>query len=203
LATHSAPSNSRLVRIDFGVESLKIILLSITAAVVYGIVHDQVTARICVEYFTIGHAPIFGTDDPTLLGVGWGILATWWVGLFLGVPLAVVARGGKRPPRSAASLVRPIAALMLVSALGAALAGLVGWQLASRGIVRLMGPLAENVPADRHVAFLIDGFAHTASYGCGFVGGLVVMGLVWRSRLVASTAGRASSGTLAPRGRGG
>ena len=164
-------------------ESLKIIALSIAAAVVYGVLHDQVTARICVEYFTIGHAPIFGTDNPTLLGIGWGILATWWVGLFLGVPLAVVARAGKRPPRSAASLVRPIAALMLVSALGAALAGLVGWQLASRGIVHLLGPLAENVPAEKHVAFLIDGFAHTASYGFGFLGGLVVMALVWRSRI--------------------
>ena len=170
-------------------ESLKIIALSIAAAVVYGVLHDQVTARICVEYFKIGHAPIFGTDNPTLLGIGWGILATWWVGLFLGVPLAVVARAGKRPPRSAASLVRPIAALMLVSALGAALAGLVGWQLASRGVVRLMGPLAEEVPADRHVAFLIDGFAHTASYGFGFLGGLVVLALVWRSRLATPTTG--------------
>jgi len=174
-------------------ESLRIILLSTIAAVAYGILHDQVTARICVEYFTIGHAPIFGTDDPTLLGIGWGILATWWVGLFLGVPLAVVARAGKRPPRSAASLVRPIAALMLVSALGAALAGLVGWQLASRGVVRLMGPLAEEVPADRHVAFLIDGFAHTASYGFGFVGGLVVMAIVWRSRGLSVSNGGATS----------
>jgi hypothetical protein len=163
-------------------ESLKIILLSIAAAIAYGILHDQVTARICVEYFTIGHAPIFGTEDPTLLGVGWGILATWWVGLFLGVPLAVVARAGKRPKRDAASLVRPIAALMTVSACGAVVAGLIGWVLASRGIVRLAGPMAEAVPADRHVVFLIDGFAHTASYAFGFVGGLVVMTLVWRSR---------------------
>jgi hypothetical protein len=168
-------------------ESLKIILLSIAAAIVYGILHDQVTARICVEYFTIGHAPIFGTEDPTLLGIGWGILATWWVGLLLGVPLAAVARAGRLPKRSASSLVRPILALMLVSAVGALLAGLVGWFLASRGVVRLMGPLAEDVPADKHVPFLIDGFAHTASYAFGFFGGLVVMALVWRSRLAGRT----------------
>ena len=166
-------------------ESLKIILLSIAAAIAYGILHDQVTARICVEYFTIGHAPIFGTEDPTLLGISWGILATWWVGLFLGVPLTIVARAGKRPKRDAASLVRPIAILMAVSACGALVAGLLGWMLASRDVVRLVGPMAEAVPADRHVAFLIDGFAHTASYGFGFVGGLIVMALVWRSRLAA------------------
>ena len=166
-------------------ESLKIVLLSIAAAIAYGILHDQVTARICVEYFTIGHAPIFGTEDPTLLGIGWGILATWWVGLFLGAPMAIVARAGKRPKRDAASLVRPIAILMAVSACGAVVAGLLGWMLASRDVVRLVGPMAEAVPADRHVAFLIDGFAHTASYGFGFVGGLILMALVWRSRLAA------------------
>jgi hypothetical protein len=166
-------------------ESLKIILLSIAAAVVYGILHDQVTARICVEYFTIGHAPIFGTEDPTLLGIGWGILATWWVGLFLGAPLAVVARAGKRPKRVAASLVRPIVLLMVVSAGGAVVAGLLGWVLTSRGVVHLVGPMADSVPADRHVAFLVDGFAHTASYGFGFVGGLILMALVWRTRLAA------------------
>src|SRR2546428_5874010 len=98
-------------------ESLKSILLRILAAVVYGILHDQVTARVCVEYFTIGHAPIFGTDDPTLLGLGWGVLATWWMGLLLGVPLAVAARAGSRPKRSVGSLLRPIAWLLGVMAI--------------------------------------------------------------------------------------
>jgi hypothetical protein len=73
-------------------QALGIVLVSILAAVVYGIVHDQVTARVCVEYFTIGHPPVFHTDDPTLLGIGWGIIATWWVGAMLGAPLAIVAR---------------------------------------------------------------------------------------------------------------
>ncbi len=59
-------------------DSLKIILLSIAAAVAYGIIHDQITARICVEYFTIGHPPVFGTDDPTLLGIGWGMSGCSW-----------------------------------------------------------------------------------------------------------------------------
>src|SRR5262245_31335828 len=166
-------------------ESLQIILLSIAAAVAYGILHDQITARICVEYFTIGHPPIFGTEDPTLLGIGWGILATWWVGLFLGVLLAVVARAGKLPKRSAASLVRPIAVLMLAAACGAVLAGLLGWVLASRGVVYLVEPLASRMPHDKHVAFLIDGFAHTASYGFAFLGGLVMLAIVWPSRRAA------------------
>jgi hypothetical protein len=57
-------------------QALAIVLLCVVMAATYGIVHDQITARICVEYFTIGHPPVFGTADPTLLGLGWGVIAT-------------------------------------------------------------------------------------------------------------------------------
>jgi hypothetical protein len=171
--------------------AIKIVLLSVAVAVAYGILHDQITARICVEYFTIGHPPIFGTEDPTLLGVGWGILATWWVGLFLGVPAAVVARVGSWPKRDARWLLRPIAVLMVVSACGAFLAGIAGWWLASREMVELVGPIADAVPPEKHVPFLIDGFAHSASYGFGFVGGLILLAYIFRSRQNAAAAHRA------------
>lgn len=62
------------------------VALSVLAAVVYGILHDQITARICVEYFTIGHARLIDSDSPTVLGLFWGVVATWWVGLPLSVP---------------------------------------------------------------------------------------------------------------------
>jgi hypothetical protein len=39
-------------------ESVKIIALCVGAAIAYGVLQDQVTARVCVEYFTIGHPPI-------------------------------------------------------------------------------------------------------------------------------------------------
>jgi len=78
-------------------EALKIAALCIVAAICYGIIHDQITARICVEYFTIFHPPIFHTQSPTLLGIGWGIVATWWVGAFFSVPLILAARAGARP----------------------------------------------------------------------------------------------------------
>ncbi|MBV8223051.1 MAG: hypothetical protein JO293_06785, partial [Candidatus Eremiobacteraeota bacterium] len=76
-------------------EGARIWVLCIAAAVLYGELHDQITARVCVEYFTIGHPPLFPTDDPTLLGLGWGVVATWWVGLVLGAGLAVAARAGR------------------------------------------------------------------------------------------------------------
>jgi hypothetical protein len=35
------------------IEHLKIILVCVVVATTYGIFHDQVTARVCVEYFTV------------------------------------------------------------------------------------------------------------------------------------------------------
>jgi hypothetical protein len=178
-------------------QSVAIIFLCIAAAVAYGIAHDQITARVCVEYFTIGHAPIFPTDDPTLLGIGWGIVATWWVGALLGVLLAFVARFGRRPKRSAGSLLRPVARLMAVSAVSALGAGVAGWLLARNGAVPLMGPLAREVPSHRHVPFMAVGWTHSASYLVGFIGGIAVIVQVWRERgerTQANKTGRHTSG---------
>jgi len=49
--------------------------------VAYGLVHDQVTVRVSLEYFTIGHPQLITTSSPTLLALFWGAAATWWVGL--------------------------------------------------------------------------------------------------------------------------
>ncbi len=78
-------------------EPLKILLLCVDAAIVYGIMHDQITARIYVEYFTVGHPPVFATDSPMLLAFDWGFIATWWVGLILGVLAIAACRLGKWP----------------------------------------------------------------------------------------------------------
>lgn len=162
--------------------AILIFLLCVTSAVVYGVVHDQVTARVCVEYFTVGHRPVFATADPTLLGLGWGVIATWWVGALLGVPLALAATAGHRPKRTAGSLVRPVLILLLVMGGCALLAGVAGWVLARNGSVFLLEPLASRVPKDRHVRFLADLWAHSASYLVGFLGGITLIVLTWRSR---------------------
>ena len=159
-----------------------IVLLCVGAAIGFGIVHDQITARVCVEYFTIGHPPTFPTDDPTLLGLGWGIIATWWVGLLLSLALIPAARFGSRPKRSARSLVRPVLTLMVVAGIAAAIAGVVGSILAKGGAVQLTGELAEKVPTTKHSAYIACMFAHTASYFVGFVGGGITIAVVWAKR---------------------
>ena len=156
-------------------EFIKIILFCILSAICYGIVHDQVTARICVEYFTIGHPPVFHTDSPTLLGLGWGVIATWWVGLFLGIPLALVARAGGRAKLTARQIASSIFVLLLVMAAMALTAGIVGYVSVSRGTVRMPSFVVEAIPAAHRVRFMADWFAHSASYLFGFLGGIVVI----------------------------
>ncbi|TVQ02956.1 MAG: hypothetical protein EA381_02270 [Planctomycetaceae bacterium] len=160
----------------------RIVVLSVAACVLYGVLHDQVTARICVEYFTIGHPPIFPTQDPTWLGIGWGVLATWWVGVLLGAPLATVARIGTAPRRTAGDLVRPVGLLIIVSAAVACGMGLIGWWAARNGWVFLVGDLAERVPPDKHLRYLAALWAHNGSYAAGFVGGAVLILMTWRGR---------------------
>lgn len=156
------------------IQSLAVVLLCIFAAMGYGIVHDLITANICVEYFTIGHPPVFYTDSPVELALGWGVVATWWVGLILGVVLAVAARGGYLPPVAVGRLVKPVLWLLAVTGAVSIVAGVVGFVLARNGVVFLIAEMAERVPRGKHVAFLTDLWMHLASYLAAFVGGVVL-----------------------------
>ncbi len=64
--------------------------ISITASttlwfILYGIINNQITIRICKEYFTIFHRQVINTDNITLIALAWGVLATWWLGILMGV----------------------------------------------------------------------------------------------------------------------
>lgn len=68
-----------------------IILTAIVAASIFGIIHDQITYTISPEYYTMYKFPQFGLDsgpisgnERTLVAIT-GIIATWWVGLILGI----------------------------------------------------------------------------------------------------------------------
>ena len=153
-------------------EFAKIVLFSVAAAIVYGILHDQVTAHLCVEYFSVAHPPVFHTQSPFLLALCWGVLATWWVGLPLGLLLTSAARLG-RAPCLALSDVRPwILRLLVAMAVCAIVAGIAGSYLVAIGALPVPGGWAAVIPPSKQVAFSADAWAHLASYGSGFLGGL-------------------------------
>lgn len=163
---------------------IKIVLFCVVSAIVYGIVHDQITARICIEYFTIGHPKVIESNDPTLLALAWGVLATWWGGVFLGFCIACAARLGSWPKRSMGSLVKPVFILLCVMAAGAIIAGIVGYIGAINGEFQMPEGWGASVPQEKHVGFITDLFAHNASYFFAFTGGIVltIYILLWRRR---------------------
>jgi hypothetical protein len=163
-------------------ESVKIVLVCIGASVLYGIAHDQITARICVDYFTVFHPPIFPTQSPTLLGIGWGIIATWWVGAFLGVLLALAARAGSRRKLRVGCLIRPIGALLLIMAACALLSGVIGFVLARAYVIGPPAWVASVLAPSAHPRFMADWWAHSASYLVGFFGGVVLCAMQYRGR---------------------
>ena len=163
--------------------SLRIVLTCVAAAVFYGIIHDLFTAHVCVEYFSIFHPPVFSTTSPTLLAIGWGVLATWWMGVFLGVLLALAARAGSRNKLEARNLIRPISKLLLVMGFLAAAAGLAGYILTRNGVIIPPQWVASVLPPARHARFMADLWAHNASYFFGLVGSLLLCLLTIRKRI--------------------
>jgi len=169
-------------------EFLKIVLFTVLAAIGYGIVHDQVTAHLCVEYFTVAHPPVFRTQSPFWLAIGWGIIATWWVGLPLGIGIAAGARVGGLPKLSLAVIRPMIFRLLAVMAVCAAGAGLIGYFLVATGRARVPEGWGEDLPTEKWAAFSADAYAHVTSYLTGAIGGLIlVFRVIW---------GRARQATL-------
>jgi hypothetical protein len=156
------------------IETIKIWLLCIFAAIGYGIVHDQITVRVCVEYFSVFHPTILPLTSPTLLALQWGILATWWVGAGLGALLALAARAGRRSKLPARELRRPLLILLACMAASSLAAGTAGFLLAGTHKISPPAWMAVILPVEQRPRFMADWWAHSASYLVGMIGGLVV-----------------------------
>jgi hypothetical protein len=176
-------------------ERAQIVLLSVVAACSYGVIHDQITARLCIEYFTIAHPPLFHTSSPTLLALCWGVAATAGLGAILGVVLALVSQSGGKDPYPVAQLARSILLLLITMGAGAFVAGIAGYELSNRGFVSIPASLAVAIPAHQHDYFMAVWFAHCTSYLLGLGGGALVCFRIWQRR------GRPSIIPLYPRTR--
>jgi hypothetical protein len=178
------------------VKSAKIILLSIFAACTYGVLHDQITVRLCLEYFTVAHPPLFRTGSPTQLALCWGVAATAGIGAIFGVLLALISQSAAgAPPYSISRLVRSILVLLGVMGASACSAGVLGYELSRTGFISLPGGLAAIIPRRQYDSFMAVWFAHGASYLAGLSGGALLCFWVWRAR------GRPSVISLYPRTR--
>jgi hypothetical protein len=166
-------------------EMLKIIGTFTVAAVAFGLVHDQVTVRVCIEYFAVAHETIVPWTSPTALGLVWGVVATWWAGAVAGIVVALAAREGPWPRLTWRHFVRQALWLAAAMGLSALVAGVLGYLLTARGLVAIVEDYADLIAPERHARFMADVFAHYASYAVGLLGGATIAGraLIERRRL--------------------
>jgi len=156
-------------------QSLKIILLAVAAAIVYGILHDLFTVHLCLEYFTKFHPPILGgTQNPILLALGWGVIATWWVGLPLGILLAIASRAVRAHQLTWRDQLQPIIILLVFMAIAALVMGQVARVLTDPANYETS--LARYyVPREKMLDFNSCLAMHQASYIAGALGGLLLV----------------------------
>ena len=150
-------------------------------AILYGIAMDQITIRVCPEYFTVAHPHIFNTSSLMLIALGWGVVATWWAGLAAGVAFVLAARAGSPEKFTWRRLPRPAGILLAVMAIGATLAGFAGHWLAASGQITSLQAWALMLPVEKHPDFMADVFAHACSYLVGALGSIVItLALAWQ-----------------------
>ena len=159
---------------------LRVVLVALTLGILYGIVHDMVTAHVCVEYFSKFHPQVIDSENPALLALIWGVVATWWVAAALGMGLGLAAAAGPRPMAPVPGIARKLAMVLVGLWFFSMVAGFIGSQTG--------GPLTpqflhrSGLPVGKEARFWFDYWAHIAAYAGGVVAGIGLMVAVYRSR---------------------
>jgi hypothetical protein len=98
------------------------VFITIIIAGIYGILNDQITFSISKEYFTkfkylqFGFEPAwFGGDRKTVAVIGF--LATWWVGLLMGIVVASVGLFFKDPLKMKRSVMKAVMIIFITAIL--------------------------------------------------------------------------------------
>lgn len=166
---------------------LRIVLLCSFALIGYACIQDQISVRLCPEYFTLAHpalpAPFDRTYPPTLLALVWGFLAGLPGGIALGIPVALASSLGPFPKLSAQNLRRPILFVLLFAAAVTLIT--VGSSLYNAGIIgiTIADPWKSAIPPGRHIAFFVVACAHFGTYTSILVAGLGLCLWIVRHRI--------------------
>ena len=124
---------------DPKLQFIKIYFGAIAAAVIYGIIHDQITTHLCLEYFTEGFHKhnVKGTfiektlqkypKSATWHGLIWGTIATWWVGAIIGIPLVAATQMGPWPKLTLKELIKPTLIMLSATGLSAVIGGVTSY----------------------------------------------------------------------------
>lgn len=159
-----------------------IVALCMASMIVYGMLQDQFSVRICVEYFTIGHPPIVGLEPyPTLHGIAWGFLASWWGGMILGYCLAIPATMGSKPHLRAAFFIMPLCVYFAFVTLATLAMGFWGHLSQDKGPLFDFTFWDERIPPEQRAGFRTLAYAHLGTYTSATLGGILLT--LWTIRV--------------------
>ncbi len=160
---------------------LLIVFLSCTIASIYGVLHDQFTYTISPEYYTKFKFPMFRLiyDDSSnirMLVALTGIIATWWVGLIMGIIFGLTALIHNVWKAMLISSVRSIG-LAIAITIFAGLAGLGYGYLTCNDIKSGVSYPYDMVSLDDPAAFYMVGCMHNSGYLGAAIG--LIFGIVY------------------------
>ncbi len=142
-------------------KTLKIIFngtwTAIICAIIYGIAHDMVTAHVSLPYFTKGHYDYLHSPHAWQYALYWGIVATWWMGAFLGFIYGIICAIKDRNI-TIKQYFKRYSLVMVINFLIAMIALIIGWFAYPN-----FYPLIE-IPHEETRAFIAAAWAHSASY---------------------------------------
>lgn len=97
-----------MINLVLNADQVRVILGATALSCGLGVAIDLVTAHVAVEYFTVHHPKVVESQEPLVMALVWGVLASWWFGAIAGLVLAVYNRRQPRPV-SVAQLLRWVA----------------------------------------------------------------------------------------------
>lgn len=157
------------------------VLFSALVAALYGAIHDQISFTVSNKYFTKFKFKQFnvswGHDYPRMGAAYVGVLATWWMGVWISLILGLFAFRFKEPSAMAQVLMRSIL-IVLIIALITGVSGLVFgcFRVNSLTIAEYQGWVSEGV--SHPIEFVRVGFMHNFSYlggALGLLGGILLI----------------------------
>jgi hypothetical protein len=176
------------------------LLTAVGAAMLYGVINDQITVTISWEYFYYGKglSAVLGPDTPpAAIPLRWeaakvGMKATWTAGLIIGASILMANSIRKKLPRLDERELYRLLLLVLMPTVAAAVAG---WVAGRLGLLVRLGGFREMVAMHmfRPVQFMSVWGIHLGGYIGGAVGALLAAWLtMWERRR------RAAAGSRAP-----
>ncbi len=139
----------------------------------YGAAHDQISYTVSPEYFTrfkfIQFDLPWAYDNPRLGAAYVGFLATWWMGVFVAIPLGLFGFMFRKPRQMAANLAGSLLAAVMVALLTGLIGLAYGYQQVTEQTITAYRQWIPSTVTDP-VQFMRVGVMHDASYLGGLTG---------------------------------